>query len=141
MCYCGRGQAKGKRDRSRGTEREREGKHLFRIPCAIRHVPCAGCEEVTLRPRVPHPLPPADRCAEHGLQEYGPAADKGHTEEPSNLVHTEYTCRHWEKQTLSNQICTSNLHTSVVFYDRLRATAITCIVCVQKHNEIIRKHV
>lgn len=55
------------------TEKERRqqgGKNLFRIPRAVRHVPLARCDEVTLRPRVPHRLFPADQCAEHGPQEY-----------------------------------------------------------------------
>lgn len=86
----------GRRGRGTGEggERERERKNPFIILCAIRHVPHAWCEEVTLRPHVPHPLLPGDRCAEHGPQEYGPAAGKGHTEEPSVPTRTEYTCRH-----------------------------------------------
>lgn len=114
---------------------------LFRILCAIRHVPCARCEEVTLRPHVPHPLLPADRCAEHGLQEYGPAADKGHTEEPSNLVHAECTCRHWEKQTHCNQtrIVWDYIHTHSTYIHLLSSTVdcrlhIICNVCVQTHK-------
>lgn len=82
-----------RRKREREAERETEGKNLFRILCAIQHVPLARCEEVTLCPHVPHRLLPADQCAEHGPQEYGPAAGKGHTEEPLGLVHTEDTCR------------------------------------------------
>lgn len=76
----------GQRRRETG---ERE--NLFRIPLAIGHVPRARCEEVTLRPRVPRPILPGDRCAEHSLQEYGPAAGKGHAEEPSVGLHTECT--------------------------------------------------
>lgn len=84
----------GRRGRGTGEGGGRERKNRFIILSAIRHVPHAWCEEVTLRPHVPHPLPPGDRCAEHGPQEYGPAAGKGHTEEQSVLTHTEYTCRH-----------------------------------------------
>lgn len=78
-------------EQERGERRGR--KNPFIILYAIRHVPHAWSEEVTLRPHVPHPLPLGDRCAEHGPQEYGPAAGKGHTEEPL-VPHTEYTCRH-----------------------------------------------
>ncbi|TKS75569.1 Glutamate receptor ionotropic, kainate 2 [Collichthys lucidus] len=91
LCYCGRGQEEQER-RERERERESGWKNLFRIQRAIRHVPHARCEEVTLRPHVPHRLFPGDRCAEHGPQEYRPAAGKGHTEELSGLVHTEDTC-------------------------------------------------
>lgn len=66
LCYCGRGRTKEKRNKRRWW-----GGDLFRILCAIRHVPRARCEEVTLRPHVPHRLLPGDRCAEHGPQEYG----------------------------------------------------------------------
>lgn len=59
------------------------GGDLFRIQCAFRHVPRAWCEEVTLRPRVPHRLLAVDRCAEHGPQEYRPDTRKGQAEEAS----------------------------------------------------------
>lgn len=61
-----------------GAERRR----IFLEFCArVDAAPLARCEEVTLRPHVPHPLLPGDQCAEHGPQEYRPAAGKGHTEE------------------------------------------------------------
>lgn len=81
-----------------GKERERRketGRRIVLEFCVqFNNVPCAQCEEVTLRPHVPHRLLPGDRCAEHGPQEYGTAAGKGHTEEPPGSVHTEDTCRH-----------------------------------------------
>ncbi len=102
LCYCGRGQAKEERNiRTKERERKRGGENLFRILRAIRHVPRDRCEEVTLRRHVPHCLLHGDRCAVHGPQEYGPAAGKGHAEEPSGL-HTEDTCRHWEGRTQSD---------------------------------------
>lgn len=88
------GTDEGAEEQEARTKREREGNNRFRILCAIQHVPLARCEEVTLRRHVPHCLLPADQCAEHGPQEYRPAAGKGHTEEPLGLVHTEHSCRH-----------------------------------------------
>lgn len=76
LCYCGRGRAKGKRSRMGG------GRRIFLEFCVQFDMPpFARCEEVTLRPHVPHPLFPDDQCAKHGPQEYRPAASKGHTEE------------------------------------------------------------
>lgn len=80
--------------RRKGSGEVGRGRILFRILCAIRHVPHARCEEVTLRLRVPHPCLPGDRCAEHGPQEYGPAAGKGQTEEAPGPVHAGHACRH-----------------------------------------------
>lgn len=45
---------------------------------------------MTLRLHLPHHLLPADQCAEHGPQEYGPAAGKGHTDERADSAHTEH---------------------------------------------------
>lgn len=90
LCYYGQGREEEERNkRGGGRMRNIEGKNLFRILCSIPNVPPARCEEVTLHPHVPHRLLPADHCAEHGPQEYRPAAGKGHTEEPLGLVHTE----------------------------------------------------
>lgn len=90
LLWPGMGGGGEKQERRRKKEKYTvEGKNLFRILCSIPNVPPARCEEVTLHPHVPHRLLPADHCAEHGPQEYGPAAGKGHTEEPLGLVHTE----------------------------------------------------
>lgn len=88
-------------ERKRGRKGGRGGS-VFRILRAVRHVPCALCEEVTLHPHVPHPLLPGDRCAEHGLQEYRPAAGKGHTEEPPGPRRAQNT--HVDTETKTNPI-------------------------------------
>lgn len=64
----------------------------FRSQSSSAFPSCAVCAEVTLRLHVPHHLLPADQCAEHGPQEYGPAAGKGYIAQPADLAHTDARC-------------------------------------------------
>lgn len=64
----------------------------FRSQSSSAFPSCAVCAEVTLRLHVPHHLLPADQCAEHGPQEYGPAAGKGHIAQPADWAHTDARC-------------------------------------------------
>lgn len=83
---------------------------------------------MTLRLHVPHHLLPADQCAEHGPQENGPAAGKGHTDEPTDWAHTQHAVTD-QIQRVRGRVCPLCLNLSEGTHGQPAATWVPFVMC------------